>query len=307
MPTSEVLREIRRATRPHGVAPRAALRLSQGQLERVCRSGALVRAHPGVFVDPAVPVTPQKELAIAVAATGGIGGAWARSCAALFGLVLEHPPMPEVVVPWNRGIRIPGAHVHRSRALTRDDLMYRDRIRSTSPLVAIVDLGVVLSAVEVAEAIIRARQLKLFEPIAVANTIDRLSKPGRTGLTVAREAVELVMIGDRPAETVLEMRFAIGPGVLLPPYEYQYEVRVRGERFFIDFAYPSVKLAIEVDGYEKRAERASLDYDDRRQNLITSAGWSILRFTWTQIKLDPGGVASQIIHRLGALLYDFRR
>jgi very-short-patch-repair endonuclease len=259
-----------------------------------------------VFVDPAVPVTPQKELAIAVAATNGIGGAWARSCAALFGMVQEHPPVPEVVVPWNRGFRIPGAHVHRSRALTRDELMYRDRIRCTNPLVAILDLGVVLSAVEVAEAIIRARQLKLFEPIAVANTIDRLSKPGRTGLTVAREAVELMMIGDRPAETVLEMRFAIGPGTLLPPYEYQHEVRIRGERFFIDFAYPAVRLAIEVDGYEKRAERRSLDYDDWRQNLITADGWSILRFTWTQVKNDPSFVAAQIIERLGALRYDLR-
>ena len=181
-------------------------------------------------------------------------GAWARSSAWVWRLVDDHPPTPEIVIPWQRRKKIAGVTVHRSRALTADVLTFRDHIRVTNPLVTTIDLGVVLSPVEVGDVIIRARQMKLFEPAAVEATIARLAKPGRTGIVTARAALEMIMIGDRPAESVLEFRFHIGPGWHgLPPYSYQHEVRINNRKYFIDFAYPEVMLAIEVDGYEKRA------------------------------------------------------
>src|SRR5205823_3312006 len=114
--------------------------------------------------------------------------------------------------------------------------------------------------------LITARQLRLFEPDAFRATISRLAKSGRTGIRTAREAGELVMVGDRPADSVLELWFHHGPGRVLPPYEYQHGVEWNGKRYRIDFAYPSVKVAIEVEGYDTRRSRQSLDYDGRRSN-----------------------------------------
>jgi very-short-patch-repair endonuclease len=307
MPTSAVLREIRRASRPHGVAHGSAIRLTQHQLDRCCATGALERPHQFVFVDPAVPRTALQDLAIAVMAGGSLAAAWGRSAAALWD-VIEHPPTPEIVVPHRRVAVVPGAIVHRSRDLEPSQIVHRKSIPCLDPLLATLSLGVVLSPIEVAEVIIAARQLNLFEPAAIGVTLSKVARPGRTGVRTTRAALDLVMIGDRPAESVLELRFAHGPARHgIPPFAYQHEVRIGGKRFYLDFAYPEVKLAIEVDGYDSRRSRARLDSDVIRQNLLVLNGWTVLRFTWTQVKNDPAGVAAAILQALGSLGYPFGR
>jgi hypothetical protein len=308
VPTAEVLREIRRAARPHGVATLDAFRLSPRQLQRACSVGALERPHPGVYVDPAVPRSALKDLAVAVAAGGHMAAAWGRSAAALWGLIDEHPSVPEIVVPNRRYARVRGVVVHRSVDLCWDHLAVHRRIRATKPLITVLDAGVVTSAIDVAEMIIRGRQLHRLDIGGVKAVLAQLGRQGRTGTRVLRDALDLVMIGDRPAETVLELRFAVGPGAHgLPPYEYQHCVVFDGRSLFIDFAYPSVKLAIEVDGYDSRRSKDALDYGNRRQNKLTRLGWTILRFTWDHVRHDPAGVAAEILSVLSSLDYPFRR
>ena len=308
MPTPATLQEIRRATRHHGVAHASAFNLTQRQLDLACESGVLVRRHKSVFVDPAHPRTRVQELAVGVVAAGRVGGGWARSAAAQWDLRDEHPSVPEIVVPYGRTRRIEGVSVHRSRTLVPSMLTIRDHIRVTNPLITVLDLGAVVGPIEVADVIIRGRQKKYFSVADVRRTIDLHARPGRTGIGVARRAVALVMIGDRPAESVLEFRFHIGPGRLgLPPYSYQHKVTVGRRTFFIDFAYPEVMLAIEVDGYEKRKSRESLAYDNERANALVLAGWTILRFGWDAVQNDPASVAAAILLKLAQLEYAARR
>ena len=304
MPTAPVLREIRRATRPYGVASGDDLRLTQRQLNGCVDAGALIRPHLNVYVDPAVPASTLKSLAIAVAAGGRMAAAWGRSAGGLWELT-DYPNTPEIVIPYQRRAGFPGAVVHRSTDLCWEHLSTRHHIRTTNPLVTTLDLGVVLGPLDLADVIITARQLKLFEPEAIHTTLGRLGRSGRTGTTNVRQAMKLIMIGDRPADSVLELRFHLGPGQDVPAYEYQYEVKVRGKLYYIDFAYPSVKIAIEVDGYEKRRNREALDRDDFRQNQLTLAGWQFLRFTWWRITHEPARVAAEILALLGSLGYRF--
>lgn len=307
MPTPEALREIRRATRHHGITVGANLELSARQIEICCANGTLERRHRGVFADPAYPRTPLQQLAAAVAAGGPMAGAWARSCAFLWDVWPELPATPEIVVPYGRPRRIHGVAVHRSRALDASMLTTRNHIRVVKPLIMVLDLGVVVGALDVAEVIIRGRQKRLFSVGDVRSTVDRFARPGRNGLTTARQAFDLIMIGERPAETVLEFHFHIGPGRFgLPPYSYQHQVQVGRKTYYIDFAYPEVMLAIEVDGYEQRAARESLDYDNERANALTLAGWTLLRFGWTKVRKEPERVARDILVRLGQLGYSFR-
>jgi very-short-patch-repair endonuclease len=308
MPAAATLREIRRATRHHGVTTRSELKLSQRQTDLCCADGTLVRSHAGVYLDPAFPRSPMQDLAVAVAAGDPLCAAWGRSAAALWRLRDEHPPTPEVVVPLGRLRLIDGATVHRSTALNRSMTTTHQHIRVVKPLVTVLDLGVVVSPVDVADAIIRGRQLRLFSVTEVRATVNRFAKRGRTGIAVARQALELVWIGDRPSESVLEFRFHIGPGRHgLPPYQYQHEVRIGRKRYYIDFAYPEVMLAIEVDGYQQRASKDSLAYDNDRANQLVLAGWTILRFTWDRVLGDPAGVAAEILLKLGQLGYSFPR
>ena len=181
----------------------------------------------------------------------------------------------------------------------------RDHIRVLKPLFVVLGLGVVANAQEVGDVIIRGRQKKLFTVADVRATIDQYARPGRTGVSVAREAVKLIMIGDRPADSVLEFRFHIGPARHgLPPYRYQHEVRIGSrKKYRIDFAYPEVKLAVEVDGAEKRLSAESLAYDNARANQLTLAGWTFMRFMWAEIQNEPARVAGEILMKLGQLGY----
>ena len=307
MPTAATLRAIRRATRHHGIATRDSLELSQRQIDECCKDGTLVRRHEGVYADPAFPHSRLQDLAAAVAAARPLGAAWARSSAVLWGIWNEHPAVPELVVPFGRHRLITGAAVHRSRWFDPSMITVRDHIRVVKPLLTVLDLGVVANAQDVGDAIIRGRQKKLFTVGDVNATIERYSRPGRTGITVAREAAKLIVIDDRPADSVLEFRFHIGPARHgLPQYRYQHEVRIGpNKKYRIDFAYPEVMLAIEVDGAEQRLSSKSLAYDNARANHLVLAGWTIMRFTYRDVVGEPAHVAAQIMLKLGQLGHPF--
>ena len=60
-----------------------------------------------------------------------------------------------------------------------------------------------------------------------------------------------------------------------------------GRQRRIDFAIPSVRVAIEVDGYESHT-RWDVFQDDRvRGNELELAGWMVLHFTWHQLTRRP--------------------
>jgi very-short-patch-repair endonuclease len=67
----------------------------------------------------------------------------------------------------------------------------------------------------------------------------------------------------------------------------------------LDFAYPAIKLAIEVHGYVWHSSADQLGHDLARQRQLTSQGWTVLAYTWRQIVDDPEAVAAEIaeIHR----------
>jgi hypothetical protein len=93
------------------------------------------------------------------------------------------------------------------------------------------------------------------------------------------------LLGERGSETALaESRPEIRLGRLLasaglPEPVQQHWVRVRTERFRLDFAYPEQKVAIEYDGWDAHRSRGAFDRDRRRDRLLQLAGWTVLRFT----------------------------
>ncbi len=58
-----------------------------------------------------------------------------------------------------------------------------------------------------------------------------------------------------------------------------------------DLYYPSARLVIEFDGGNHRDRLVT---DDRRQNMITNAGFRILRFTGPDIYNRPEVVVAQV-------------
>ena len=62
----------------------------------------------------------------------------------------------------------------------------------------------------------------------------------------------------------------------------------------MDFAYPTLRVAIEVDGWETHGSPTAMAADDVRQNKLISAGWIVLRFTWHQVTHEQAEVAAAV-------------
>ena len=75
------------------------------------------------------------------------------------------------------------------------------------------------------------------------------------------------------ASTSVNLSLEPTPGVFVPTDP------VSGRVYFLDLAYPDVKLDIEVDGFDFHRTRTVFDADRVRQNDLVRVDWTVLRFT----------------------------
>lgn len=64
----------------------------------------------------------------------------------------------------------------------------------------------------------------------------------------------------------------------------------------VDVAFPELKLAVEVDGWEFHGKHLEgFKRDREKDRALTLAGWRVLRFYASEITKAPGDVLAQII------------
>jgi very-short-patch-repair endonuclease len=63
-----------------------------------------------------------------------------------------------------------------------------------------------------------------------------------------------------------------------------HRVVINKRSYYLDVAFPAVRLDLEIDGFEHHKSRESFEGDRRRQNDLASAGWTVLRVTWTMLQ-----------------------
>lgn len=77
--------------------------------------------------------------------------------------------------------------------------------------------------------------------------------------------------------------------------EREFKGVVPDRRFRIDIALPSLRIAVEVDGWAYHGQHRNAHAADRtRQNLVAVQGWLVLRFTTGQIFKKMDGVIATI-------------
>ncbi len=62
----------------------------------------------------------------------------------------------------------------------------------------------------------------------------------------------------------------------------------------LDFAYPQIRLGIELDGWAFHSGRSAWERDLKRQNDLLALGWILLRFTWTDVTQRGDHVVAEI-------------
>lgn len=130
----------------------------------------------------------------------------------------------------------------------------------------------------------------------LTNIVDlaRYAKERRRGATRLRRLTRFAEPAESPMETRLRW-LLLETG--LPRPGVQVAIRDGGGRFLAraDLAYMSERLIIEFDGGNHRERLVS---DDRRQNLLISAGYRILRFTSADLRNNPALVVAQVHNAL---------
>ncbi len=197
--------------------------------------------------------------------------------AAVLHALREHARV-ELTVPPAGNHRIGGALVHRA-VVAPEDRCRIDGIPTTRVERTLLDLASVVGD----DSLERAVEAALRQGLTTCERLERylaaVARPGRPGVGRFRRVVARASTG-RPTGSELEVMFLqlLRAAGLEEPAR-QFEVGVDGRRYFLDFAYPQRRLAIELDGREHHR----FDEDRRRQNALVLAGWTVLRFTWADV------------------------
>src|SRR5262245_10429335 len=81
-------------------------------------------------------------------------------------------------------------------------------------------------------------------------------------------------------------------GHITPQAEWECDTR----RYLLDYeiAGPSLRVAVELDGFEFHSSRDAFTYDRLRQNDLHAVGLIVVRFSYDAIRLDTARCVAQL-------------
>lgn len=89
------------------------------------------------------------------------------------------------------------------------------------------------------------------------------------------------------SESPIEKQFRLAWKKLYPKMRLVDQYKVG--RYRLDFAYPSVKVAVELDGWRTHSSTTDIANDRRRQRELERLGWRFIRFGGQEVYRDPAG------------------
>jgi hypothetical protein len=285
----------------HGVvttAELAAFGLGTDAVTKRARNGRLFRHYRGVYSVGRPDLTPAGRRLAAVLACGPAAVLSHRSAAAQHGLLEDHRGRPDVTI--KGGARRPrrDIRVHSSTTLTAPDITAVDGIPCTSVARTLVDVGDHEGARLVERAVDQAEVLGLFDLIAVQDALARAGPRRGPGVlrTVLAELAEPTLTDRELEELFLALIRAAG----LPHPAVNEWITGDGWAYKADFLWRAERLVVETDSRTFHTSRKAFEHDRLRDQHLTLAGFTVVRFTWRQITRDPRGVAATLAALLAA-------
>jgi very-short-patch-repair endonuclease len=248
------------------------------------------RLHRGVYRVVGAHDDWHQRVMAAIAACGPRAVASHRTAAALHRFDGFDPAQIDIAVP-PAVLRTASDAAVRRLALPSVDVCKVGVIPATTPLRTIIDLGVVVDEDLLVRALDAAeRDGKVQRRLLLR----RLAELGpRTGTaTLRRVLARREAVGHTPRSVLERAMLDLLERHSLPVPICQYRVeRLDGRAAYLDFAYPDVRLAIEVDGkgHATLVHRAA---DATRTNALP--GWRVLRFAFDDVMGRPGHVAAVV-------------
>jgi very-short-patch-repair endonuclease len=208
------------------------------------------------------------------------------TAAALWGIAPARPgPIAVSVLDGRHPRRHREIRVHRRSALGDNDVTVCDRIPVTTAVATLVDLATTMTRRELEAAINAADKHDLTDPDHLRATLDAVvPRPGMAKLRRVLDDATFAL-----TDSDLERRFLplVRQAGLPRP---QTGAHLNG--FKVDFHWPALGLVVETDGLRYHRTPAQQAKDRVRDQSLTVAGLTVLRFTHAQIAFDPRQVKS---------------
>lgn len=282
----------------HGVVSRSEARelgVSDSSLRKRIGRGELVRSHPGVYRLAGHPRTWHSNARGAALSVGGLLSH--RAAGALWRIDGFGFALTELTIAYERRSRLPSIKLHRSKQYGLADKTTIDGVPVTGVARSVLDIAAVVSPRRLEHAIDAVLRQGLLDWPDLYSVLVRHSARGRNGCGKLRQVLD-ARYGDSVIpdsawnRNVGSLLFDAG----LPDPEYEYEIRSEQGVFLarVDLAYPSKRLAIELDSVRWHLNRHSFEADPRRKNALIVAGWTVLTFTWSDYVDDPSGLVRTI-------------
>jgi very-short-patch-repair endonuclease len=262
--------------------------LSRQLIARRVRSGRWQRPLPRVVIGHSGPLS-QRQRHRAALVYGGTDAALSHySAAVLLGLRV-HETDVHVTVRHGRGRQGAGfVVVHQSQAMIH--AVRAEGLRCVNSPRTVVDVACDLRSLDDVRALIADSVQRGIASIdQLRHEADKAPTRGSRFLRIALQEAATGVRSAGEAEFLRLVRRARLPRPVL-----NAPINIAGRRFVVDALWPEHWLIVEIDGLTWHLDSASWELDLRRQNLLHSAGYLVLRFPVRRVREDPGGIIAEL-------------
>ncbi len=276
-----------------------ALGFSSSGLTRLVRSGLLERVRPRVYRLLGAPLSREAEIMAALLWAGDEALASHRTGAAINGIAGQ---FEGIEITTTGSVRASDLIVHRRVFWLPGDATSVNGIPVTSVERTIVDLASVAPRRRVERSLDAALLLPAVSIETISRRLEATARQGRNGTTRLRGLLAERVAERNPIESPLERDFlSLVRERRMPEPVAQYPVMVDGHIVArLDFAYPELKLGIELDGYAFHSSREAFERDRHRLTTLGNEGWRILVFTRKQVNDHPVYVEKAVLRAYDA-------
>lgn len=252
-------------------------------LARAVGCGSLVSVLPGVYLPAGLAQDPRWRIAALLrwSPDAVVTGAAAAHFTFWPELGIDSIEVAARADPRSKGFRFS------RRQIPTDLIAELDGARFTSPALTTLDL-IDTHGADVVDGALRSRRVTLGE-------LWRVLRGTRWRAGNCQRRTMLLDSRGEPWSAAERLAHRILRAAGITGWLGNYRVTVRnGHTYFLDIAFPGLKLAIEIDGRFHQTDLRQFETDRWRQNDLVVDGWMVLRFTYRMLVEDPDGVIAII-------------
>jgi very-short-patch-repair endonuclease len=230
----------------------------------------------------------------AVLAGGEAAALSHRSAAALWEIGSEQAGRIDVSVRRRCELRRPGLRLRGRPAIPAEDIVIRDDIPVTSPVLTLLDLATELAPTPLERAVNDADKRGLVDPETLREELNRYS--GEPGVRPLRHLLDKLFFQLSDSDLEIYFRRIVRAAKLPMPLSKQ-----RVNDFEVDFYWPDLGLVVETDGLRYHRTPSAQTRDARRDRTHVMAGMTPLRFTHYEVRYEPSCVQATLTKTIDLL------